>query len=102
MAYRTTSPWSYRAGPLAVGARQLLAWHQHAHVVFLVDVRGSIAMLWRVNLMLTSGCQGEYPVGPDGQMIACSLTDPSTTLAREIAGKQEATIVSTVLELVAK
>jgi hypothetical protein len=56
----------------------------------------------RVNLMLTSGCQGEYPVGPDGRMIAFNLTDPSTTLAREIAGKQEATIVSTVLKLVAK
>lgn len=42
------------------------------------------------------------PVGPDGRMIAFGLADKSTTLAREIAGKREAAIVSTVLKLVAK
>jgi hypothetical protein len=96
---RVSTPDAFMPEP---GHRYLLFLRKPLEVQRAYDEGARSQASRRVNLYLVSGCQGEYPVGADGRMIAFNLADQSTTLAREIAGKREAAIVSTVLKLAAK
>lgn len=96
---RITTPDAFPMGP---GRRYLVFLRAANDVEKQQHDSGPLGSYRLPDYLLVSGCQGEYPVDKNGGLIAFGPTSKTNTLSRELAGRKEASITSTVLKIVAR